>query len=50
LVLHADQVSTEDIEALRRHSFSDEESLDIVLAVAGRSFFSSGAEAAIRPR
>jgi uncharacterized peroxidase-related enzyme len=37
---NANQVSPEDIEDLRRHGFSDEEILDVVLAAAARSFFS----------
>jgi uncharacterized peroxidase-related enzyme len=40
VTLNAYQVSPEDIEDLRRHGFSDEEILDIVLAAAMRSFYS----------
>jgi uncharacterized peroxidase-related enzyme len=40
VTLNAYQVSPEDIQALRRHGFSDEEILDIVLTAAVRSFFS----------
>jgi uncharacterized peroxidase-related enzyme len=40
VTLNAYQVSPEDIEELRRHGFSDEEVLDIVLVAAARSFYS----------
>jgi uncharacterized peroxidase-related enzyme len=40
VTLDAYRVTPEDIEDLRRHGFSDDEVLDIVLAAAARSFFS----------
>ena len=36
----ANRVSADDIDALRRHGFSDTEILDIALAAAARCFFS----------
>lgn len=40
VTLNAYQVSAEDIEELRRHGYSDEDVLDIVLVAAARNFYS----------
>lgn len=40
IALHAYKVTPEDIEALRRHSLSDAEVLDVALTAAARCFFS----------
>jgi uncharacterized peroxidase-related enzyme len=37
---HADQITPEDIEELRRHGFGDADILDIALAAAARNFYS----------
>lgn len=36
----ADRITSQDVEALRRHGFSDEEIVDVALAAAARNFFS----------
>lgn len=40
VVRSANQVTRQDIDALRAHSFSEEQILDIILTAASRSFFS----------
>jgi|SRR5213593_2493475 len=45
IVLDAYQVTSEDIEGLRDHGFSDEEIVDIVLAASARSFMSKTLDA-----
>ena len=45
VVLHAHEVTAEDIEELRRHGLSDEEIHDVALAAAARSFFSKALDA-----
>lgn len=40
LTLHANEITQEDIEALRAHGFSDTDVLDIAMAAAARSFYS----------
>lgn len=40
ITLYAFEVSQEDIDALRRHGFTDADILDIVLASSARNFFS----------
>ena len=42
---HASQVSTDDMDELRRYGMSDEEILDVVLACAARNFFSKTLDA-----
>lgn len=37
---HANRVTPEDLDELRRHGFSDTEILDIALTAAARAFFS----------
>lgn len=41
----ANQVSEQDVDALRGHGLSDEEILDVVLTSAARSFFSKTLDA-----
>lgn len=45
LTTQAYQVSEHDIDELRKHSLSDEEILDVVLASAARNFFSKTLDA-----
>jgi alkylhydroperoxidase family enzyme len=45
VVLEAHAVAPEDVDALRRHGFSDTEILDITLATAMRCFFSKTLDA-----
>ncbi len=40
VVLHADRITAEDVEDLRRHGYSDAEILDVAMTVGARSFFS----------
>lgn len=40
VVRSANQVTRQDIDALRAHGFSEEQILDIILTAASRSFFS----------
>lgn len=40
VTLHAEQITAEDVEDLRRHGFSDSEILDVAMTVGARSFFS----------
>ena len=43
---HADQITGDDIEALRRHGLADDDILDVALAAAARCFFSTVLDAA----
>ncbi|HTJ61292.1 MAG TPA: hypothetical protein VL333_08910 [Candidatus Saccharimonadales bacterium] len=45
VVLHAYKVTSEDIDGLRGHGFTDDEIVDIVLAASARSFFSKTLDA-----
>lgn len=45
VVRSANQVTREDIDALRGYGFSDEQILDIILTAASRSFFSKVTDA-----
>jgi hypothetical protein len=45
VVRTANQVTREDIDALRQHGFADEQILDIILTAASRSFFSKVVDA-----
>ena len=45
VTLNAYRVVPEDVEGLRRHGFSDQEILDIVLTAAARSFYSKALDA-----
>jgi uncharacterized peroxidase-related enzyme len=45
VALAADQVTQEDIDALRAHGLCDEEILDVCLAAAARCFFSKALDA-----
>jgi uncharacterized peroxidase-related enzyme len=45
VTLNAYRVVPEDIEDLRRHAFSDQDILDIVLTAAARSFYSKALDA-----
>jgi len=48
--IRANDVSQDDVEALRRHGLSDEEILDVILAAAARNFFSRTLDALnVRP-
>lgn len=40
VTLHADEITAEDVEDLRRHGFSDAEILDVAMTAGARSFFS----------
>lgn len=40
VALHADEITAEDVEELRRHGFSDAEILDVAMTAGARSFFS----------
>lgn len=40
VALHAERITVEDVEDLRRHGFSDAEILDVAMTVGARSFFS----------
>ena len=40
IVLHAYQVTREDVDVLRRHGFDDGEIVDVVVAAAARCFIS----------
>ena len=40
VVMRADQIRQEDVDALRAQGLSDEEILDVSIAAAARSFFS----------
>lgn len=45
VVRNANQVTREDIDALRGYGFSDEQILDMILTAASRSFFSKVTDA-----
>jgi uncharacterized peroxidase-related enzyme len=45
ITLGADAVTVEDVEALRRHGFSDAEIFDIAVTAAARAFFSKTLDA-----
>jgi uncharacterized peroxidase-related enzyme len=40
VALHADQITTADVEGLRSHGYRDEEIFDVAAAAAARCFFS----------
>jgi alkylhydroperoxidase family enzyme len=45
VALHADQVTEQDIDALRAQGLADDEIFDVVLAAAARCFFSKTLDA-----
>ena len=45
VTLNAHAITAEDVEALRRHGFSDTEIFDIVVTAAARCFFSKTLDA-----